>query len=362
MNSIILSLSVSAVWGKVWPILIAVLFFGLIIFIHELGHFTAAKLCGVRVNEFAMGMGPTVFKVTKNATQYSLRLFPIGGFVSMEGEEEDSEATDAFNKKPVWKRMVISLAGAFMNIVLGLVLMSVYLNAQPLMASTTISSFEPNAVSVQSGLQAGDRIVSMDGMSVHSMFDVSLGMMRAKNGVINMTVMRGGEKVSLGDVTFKTVEADGKIVTTYDFWVTPIEKNVLSVTKEAFFSTLSIAKAVWISLGDMLKGSFSLNEVSGPIGTVAVVGESASKGFSSLEGFLAMIMLMAFVTVNVGVFNLLPVPALDGCRCLFLLIELIIRRPLNRKYEGIINAVGFLCLIAFVMLVSLSDVARLIKG
>lgn len=357
-----LAISVSQIWGKVWPILVAIFFFGLIIFVHELGHFITAKLSKVRVNEFAIGMGPTLFKIQKKETVYALRLLPIGGFVSMEGEDEESDAEGAFNQKPIWKRMIIVTAGAFMNLLLGILILSIFLSMQPVLGTTQISKFYEGAASEQTGLQIGDEILSINGMSVLTTFDISVGMMRDQDGVMDFTVRRNGEKVELQNVNFSTQEVEGRRITVHDFYILPAEKNVGTVIGGAFKWTFSVARLVWLSLFDLITGQYGFNELSGPVGTVALVGESAAQGFQSSEGFLNLLMLMAFITINVGVFNLLPIPALDGGRLFFLFIELVIRKPLNRKYEGMVNAIGLILLLGFMALVTMGDIIKLVKG
>lgn len=362
LNSILMSFSFSQIWGKVWPILIAILFFGLIIFIHEFGHFITAKLSKVRVNEFAIGMGPTIFKHQGKETTYALRLFPIGGFVSMEGEDEECESESSFNKKPIWKRMIIVAAGAVMNLLLGLVILGIYLSMQPVLTTNIVDGFRENATSSKTGLQIGDEIVSINGMSVLTTYDISVGMMRDKDGLIDFVVKRDGKNIRLENVQFTTGEIEGHKITVHDFYVKPMNKTFFSVVGESVKYSLSVARIVWLSLFDIITGQYGFNELSGPVGTVAIVGESASNGFQSWDGFMDMLMLMAFVTINIGVFNLLPIPALDGGRLFFLLIELVRNKPLNRKYEGMVNAAGLFILLGFVALVTFSDIVKLFKG
>lgn len=362
IKPILLAVSFSEIWGKVWPILIAIFFFGVIILVHEFGHFICAKLSKVSVNEFAIGMGPTLFKFKKKETVYALRLLPIGGFVSMEGEDEDSEAEGAFNNKPIWKRMIIVAAGAIMNLLLGLVILSILLSMKPLLGTTTVSGFYDNATSAQAGLQVGDKILSINGMSVLTTMDITVGMMRDGDGVMDFTVRRNGEKIELPDVKFSTQTVEGRQITVHDFTIFPAEKTFGEVIGQSFKWTYSVARLVWLSLFDIITGQYGLNELSGPVGTVALVGESAAQGFQSQQNFMDLLMLMAFITINIGVFNLIPIPALDGGRLFFLLIELIIRKPINRKYENLINTIGLFLLFGLMALVTMGDIAKLIKG
>lgn len=362
IKPILMAFPISQIWDKIWPILIAIFFFGIIIFVHELGHFITAKLSKIQVNEFALGMGPALFKFKKKETVYAMRLLPIGGFVSMEGEDEDSECDGAFNKKPVWKRMLVVAAGALMNLLLGIIILSVFLSMSPRLGTTTVSDFHENATSNQSGLQVGDEILSINGMSVLTNLDISVGMMRDGDGVMDFTVRRNGEKLELKNVKFSTQVIEGRKVTVHDFFIFSKEKTFGTVFVDSFKWTYSVARLVWLSLFDIITGQFGLNELSGPVGTVAIVGESAAQGFQSRQNFLDLLMLMAFITINVGVFNLIPIPALDGGRLFFLLIELIIRKPLNRKYEGMVNTVGFILLLGFMALVTMGDIIKLVKG
>ena len=210
-------IAASAVWGKVWPILLAVLFFGFIIFFHELGHFIFAKLFKVQVNEFAMGMGPTLFKFKKGETKYALRLFPIGGFVSMEGEDDESENERAFCNKPTWQRFIIVAAGGVFNLIIGFIVVAIMLCQTDLIGLPEIHSFEENAVSSQYGLQVKDEIKKINGKRVYSEYDLSFLMARDKDGVFDFVVERDGKKVELKDVKFQTTEKDGRLTIVYDF-------------------------------------------------------------------------------------------------------------------------------------------------
>jgi len=337
-------------------ILITILVFGVIIMIHELGHFVAAKLFGVKVNEFSLGMGPALFKFTKGETSYGLRLLPIGGFVSMEGENEGSADDRAFCNKPAWQRFIILAAGAFMNLILGFVLVGILVGQMQLIGTTTIANFYPEAASSQ-WLQPNDTIVGVNGYRINGYNDAIFQMVRDQDGVIDFEVVREGEKLLLKDVAFETTElSDGMTSMVLDFQFYGQEKSLFRSLDYTFDWTVSIAKQVWYSLGDILTGQYGLNQLSGPVGTSSAIGEAASAGLESL------LMLVAFITINVGVFNLLPVPALDGGRLLFVLIEVIIRRPIPQKYESIIHAAGFIMLMGLVVAITFNDIFKLISG
>ncbi len=425
--------SLSGVWGKVWPILIAILFFGLIIFIHEFGHFIFAKLFGVKVNEFALGMGPTIWKKQGKETKYALRLFPIGGFVSMEGEDENSEDENAFCNKKVWKRMIIVVAGATFNIIFGIIICTGIIGSDELVGTNTISQFYEGAVSnSEGGLMVNDKILKIDGKNIYSYSDVGFLMQRNSSGKYHFVVERNGEKVDLPEVEFAVrtggnfshdknrvisslsanmkkagledgdkiikvngeevkdqnalVEAIGKdkdytldfvvvrnqgevevknvkmaTVTVFDFVVLGVERNVGNVIAGGFKYAASMSRMVYLSLFDLIGGRYGLNELSGPIGTVSVIADIAESSTKSAD-WDQLFTIMALITINIGLFNLLPIPALDGGRFFFMIIELIFRKPVPAKYENWIHAAGMVLLLVFMAVISASDIWKLISG
>ncbi|MBQ2848509.1 MAG: site-2 protease family protein [Clostridia bacterium] len=353
--------SAAAVWGKVWPILIAILFFGLIIMFHEFGHFIFAKLFKVQVNEFSMGMGPTLFKFKKGETKYSLRLLPIGGFVSMEGEDEESENERAFSNKPVWQRFIIVAAGGVVNLIMGVIIVAIMLCQSELIGLPQIHSFHENAVSSQHGLQVGDKIKKINGKKVFSEYDLSFLMARDKDGIIDFVVEREGEKINLDAVKFQTVDNNGTLTIIYDFIIQGVEPGFLSVTQNAVLESVSIGRVVWISLMDLVTGQYGLSDLSGPIGTVSIIADAAQSATQQMD-WTMLLMIMALIAINIGLFNLLPLPALDGGRLFFMAIELIFRKPVPKKYEGWVHAVGLVLLMLLMVVISFSDIMRLIKG
>lgn len=372
-------LSLGTVWGKVWPFLVAVLFFGLIIFIHEFGHFIFAKLFKVKVNEFAMGMGPTLLKFQGKETKYALRLFPIGGFCAMEGENDDSDDEGSFAKKAVWKRMIIVSAGAAFNLILGLIICAVILGSGDLISTTQIHSFDKSAVSnTQGGLMEGDKFIEIDGKHVYSSFDISFLMQRNADGVFDFVVERDGKKVELNDVKFSTKKNDeGKNVIIYDFIIIgiPSFRGISESTNKAayFFTALgnsvkysfgdavSIGRMVYLSLFDLVTGQYHLSDLSGPVGTMQIIAEVAQESASNFD-FSYLLTMMALITINIGLFNLLPIPALDGGRLFFMFIELIFRKPVPPKYENWVHSAGMILLLLFMAVVSFSDIWKLIQG
>lgn len=344
-------------------IIIGVLLFELIVLIHEGGHFVAAKLSGVKVNEFALGMGPKLFSFTKGETKYSLRLLPIGGYCSMEGEDEESDNPRAFGNKPVWKRIIIVVAGAVMNIILGLLMTLTMVLQQPYYASTTVSVFAENAVT-SDYIQVGDKLEEIDGYPIWNSMDIAFALGTCKNYEPNIKVNRNGQSIDLGNVPLYTYDNDGKTTIARDFYVEPVDKNFFSVCGETIGQTVSTVRMVWASLVGLVTGKFGFNEMSGPVGVASAITTVASQGLESsfLDAFNNILYVMMILTINLGIFNLLPVPALDGGRLLFLLIELVRRKPVPQKYEGVIHGIGFALLMVFMLAVTFNDIIRLFTG
>lgn len=346
-------------------IIIGILLFELIILSHEFGHFICAKKSGVLVHEFALGMGPKLFGFTKGETLYSLRLLPIGGFCKMEGEDEESDSPRAFGNAKVWQRMIIVVAGAFMNVLLGLVLMCILVVQEPYYASTTIESFHENSRSATQGLQVGDRLVSLDGYKINTSRDFSYSLGTMKTYSPNIKVERNGEIVDLGNVTFDTTtDSTGRTYIALDFYVEPIERSFTSVISQTFKQTYSVVRMIWASLVGLVTGQFTMNDVSGPIGAASAITEATSMGLevNFVAGLNNLLFMLMVISVNLGIFNMLPVPALDGGRFFFLIIEAIRRKPIPPKYEGLVHTIGFIVLILFMIIVSLNDVVRLFNG
>lgn len=361
--------------------------------IHEFGHFIVAKLNGVRVNEFAIGMGPRLLKWGKGETTYSIRAFPIGGFCAMEGEDEGAPTPSAFGgnadrdmagddlrsfaDKKVWQRISIVVAGAVMNLLLGYVLLLVYNGAlteppanydKVLFPTTTIARLDSDTPAYQSGLRPGDTVVEVNGRRILMDSDLTMEMQNDADGVLQMTVLRpmenGEEKVTLDAVHF-TLRQDaesGRQYLQYDFSLLGVERTVLNTISYSFKQEVSIATIVWRTLVDMVQGDYGLNDLSGPVGTVDIIADAVGGAVDdgrSLDAWRSLIMLMTMITVNLGVFNLLPLPALDGGRLLFLLWEGITRKPVPAKYEAMVHFIGIVLLLALMLLITYSDITKL---
>ena len=337
-------------------ILIAILLFGFMIFFHELGHFATAKWAGVRVNEFSIGMGPKIISKTFGETDYSLRLLPIGGFVAMEGEDEESEDEHRFMACPVWKRIIITSAGAIMNLILGFAVIFVLTCGQPLVGTTTIASFAENASSADY-LEVNDRILAVNGEKSGCDYDVVYSLIRDTDGVVSMDILRNEEKIHLDEVVFDTRELNGMTSIILDFSIYGEEPTILGRIGYSFRWTWSLIKLVWHSLGDIISGEFGISQLSGPIGVTETISDAVQT-----TNYKGLLLILAIITVNLGVFNLLPLPALDGGRIFFMVIELFRGKPINQKVEGIIHTVGMGLLLLLMVVVAYNDIVRLITG
>ena len=378
-------------------LLAAVFVFSAVIAIHEFGHFAVAKLCGVQVNEFSIGMGPVLLKKMHHGTQYSLRALPVGGFVALEGEEspesqqaEREERSDLeerplsqrsgadsspnrgalngeevsqptgkpLNEAPVWQRALIMAAGACMNFLLGFVVMAILLAAQnePI-TSRVIYAVEDGALCGQTGLEAGDKVLAVNGRRCFVANDMLYELMRTEDYSASFTVLRDGKKVELPRVQFDTwQDEDGETHMSLGFTVYGIKKTPVNVIKEAWNSVLYYGRIIFTSLMDLLRGRESINDLSGPVGIVTAISQAASYGWQDL------LELLALITVNVGIFNLLPFPALDGGKVVFLLIEGVTGRAVPEKIQSGLTLAAFALLFALMIFATYNDIVRLVTG
>ena len=356
--------------ARVLYILLAILLFGIMIAIHEFGHFFTAKLFKVKVNEFAIGMGPTLWKKVRGETQYSLRAIPVGGYCAMEGEDEDTGDPRAFSRQAVWKRIIILCAGAFMNFVLGLVIVAALNLGVTAVQTPVITGFaEGFSQSGQSGLMEGDRITGIDGHGVWHYSDVHLFLSR-NDGVsgVDLEVLRDGERVVLEDFPMYRREYvhEGEAYT--GFGLLFGEREELTLGGRLWLSlvqAVDYVRTTWISLADLVTGRVSISQVSGVIGVVDVVSEVGTASPTAAAGILNVLSLMALISVNLAVMNLLPIPALDGGRILFILINgvlwLLFRRRIPEKYEGYVHTAAFFLLLVLMAVVAFHDVWNIFR-
>ena len=345
-------MNLSSIWNTAYPIIIAILFFEFIVIIHEGGHFVAAKLMKIKVNEFAIGMGPKIISFKRKETQYSLRLFPVGGFCAMEGEDEESEVEGSFSSKKVGARIFVVVAGALMNLLLGFIIVLCIVCSQNLVGTTTIAKFADDAVSPSYGLQVGDEIKNIDGMRIYTPTDVNTGFSRSSDGKVEMIVNRDGKDVTL-NISFDMDDYEGHKYINMDFWLLGKEKTFTGVLSSTASSFVSYTRMVFLSVHDILVGKYGLSDLSGPVGAVSVVSDAVKASFGS------MLRIMAILTINIGLFNLFPIPALDGWRFFVLLAEGITKKKLPAKWEYIINGIGLALLLLLMFFVTFSDIKRL---
>lgn len=330
--------------------------FSLLILIHEGGHFFFARRFGVPVKEFSIGMGPRLLsrKSKKYDTVYSLRALPIGGYVSMVGEDEESDDENALGRKPVWQRMLITVAGSGMNILVGLLAMFVLLlSADQVLISTTVAEFREGATSEACGLQVGDEILRVNGERVHTGHELVYEIAHGGYAPMELLVRRGGEEILLTDVVFPTTSEQGLTFGEYDFIPYGLHKTLPRLLTHAFWRSLMTVDMVWDSLVDLVSGRYSMEHISGPVGATQQISQAAQ------DGSFNLVYMISVISVNLGIMNLLPLPALDGGRLIFLLIELVRRKPMKAEVEAYIHFAGIVVLLGFMLFISCQDVARL---
>lgn len=431
----------------IWYLLLTFLLLSIMVVIHELGHFLFAKLFGVTVLEFSIGMGPAIFTTkkkekkpkkktgqlgdtfrsydettvpmtssdlpevtanvtdekseiidgekkseTKQKTIFSIRAFPIGGFVRMAGEDEASDDKNAFCNKAVWKRFLVTVAGPVMNILLGFLCMFALVGMESVqngyLASNVVGGFQEISFSdkcdndsivnedhssCEDHLIVGDKIVKVGNVFTHTGNELVYEIMNhgktseektvIRDGKevtvsvthVDLTVERNGKQMTLKDVEFPAQVEKGVVFGDYDFKILPESAKIGSgnILKHSVFRSFSTIKVVFDSIKDLLTGRYGADSVSGPIGMAGAVGDAAKVGFSSL------LYLFTLITMNLGVFNLIPLPALDGGRIIFLGIEAIFRKPIKKEVEGMVNTVGILLLLAVMLFVTIKDIANL---
>lgn len=393
-------------------LLLTLLLLSIMVVIHELGHFLFAKLFRVTVLEFSVGMGPAIFSTKKKKeksgeksdsnneldvanrfhyddeepklepavsvdegldendvsqpqkTVFSIRAFPIGGYVSMAGEDEASTDKNAFCNKPVWQRFIITVAGAVMNILLGIICMFTLVGVESAqqnghLASNTIHNFVEGSTSNvlseanPNPLKEGDKVIKVDGVYIHTGNELVYEIMNSGYEPIDIVVIRDGNEVLLKDVVFPTETTAGATFGSYDFQVYGENADFGTIMKHAVFRSFSTVKVIIDSLVDLVGGRYGADAVSGPIGMAGAVGQASRAGFTSI------LYLFILITMNLGVFNLLPIPALDGGRLIFLIIEGIFRKPIKKEVEQTINTVGIMILMGLMLLVTVKDIFNL---
>lgn len=348
-------------------IFVAIVMFGLLIAVHEFGHFFTAKLFGIRVNEFAIGMGPAIWKKEKGETLYSLRAFPVGGYCAMEGEDEESDDPRAFNRAAGWKQFVVLVAGAAMNFLVGFLLVLFLFSQSEAFYQPTISGFSEGFGIEDCGLQSGDVILSMNGQRVYYYGNLNLLLPR-QGDTIDWVVEREGKKVRVNDTYMPyqpVVLEDGQTVYQRGLLIGAVERpaTLWNVLKFSWYGTLDFVRLVWLGLGDLISGAAGIRDLSGPVGVVSMMTEVGTQSATAEIAAYNIIYLAGMIAVNLAVMNLLPLPALDGGRVFFLLINgvlyRIFRRKIDPKYEGYVHMLGLALLLGLTLTVTISDVGKL---
>ena len=379
--------------------LVTIIMFLVMISLHEFGHFITAKLMGFKILEYAIGFGPAIWKSRKSDIQYSLRIIPFGGYCKFEGEDEDSKDERAFSNQPVWKRIIVVAAGGLCNVILGFLLFLVIIPFTSPISTNYVKDVVPNSFVQEAGLMPNDKIIEINGKKVSFYNDISLYTREFNaNTECSIIVKRDGEKYELNfkptqsEVTFdygedgitvsesingepadesfykygegaeRNEELIGKSETVERLIIgfVPVQEevNALNIWKEAWNETKFVVKLVYNSLWQMVTGRVGVEQMSGPVGVVSEINTAVNSGRGS---WLYILNLTALLTINLGIFNLLPIPALDGGRLFFMLIELVTRKRIPPEKEGMVHTIGFMLLIGLIIFISYNDILKLLK-
>ena len=347
-------------------ILFAVLLFSFLIFIHELGHFLAAKASGVRVNEFSMFMGPAIFKKQVGDTLYALRCIPIGGYCAMEGETEDTDDPHSFQKAAWWKRLIILVAGSFMNLVAGfLILAIVFAPAKQFAVPVIDSAMEGCTVVREGGLQVGDEILELDGEKIYVQSDFSMMLQLNPGDTHDIVVKRDGKKLVFNDYKMEKHLFPGEETERYGFSFGIEDATFGNKLKYTWNTGINVVRSVRLSLQMMISGQAGIRDMTGPVGIVQIMSDTAEQSSTKTDAVLNVLYIGGFLAINLAVMNMLPIPALDGGRVVGLLltcaIEKITRKRLDAKYEGYIHGIGMILLLALMALILFKDIFVIFK-
>ncbi|MDO4482379.1 MAG: RIP metalloprotease RseP [Bacillota bacterium] len=332
-------------------VIIVIIMFEVLIIGHELGHFITAKKVGIKINEFSIGMGPAVFRKQKGETLYALRLFPIGGYVAMEGEDDDSDDERSFNRKTIPEKILVVSSGAVMNYLMAVLVLVVMI----MMIGTPTNSLrdiDEGSPAELAGLLPGDTIISIDGIETDNWNDIT-GQIRSKSegDIISVEIKRDkAENTFVKDIPVMKNDSGNMYIGIFSRY----EKNIFVAIKQGFINSFELIKLIFKSLEMIITGEASVKEVVGPVGIVSVMGDSSSYGAAYV------LYLTALIGVNLAIVNLLPLPALDGGRLLFLIISGITGKPVNPELEGRIHYLGFMALLVLMVMVTVKDINQFI--
>jgi len=346
-------------------VLAGIFIFGFLIAIHELGHFAAARLCGVRVNEFSIGMGPLLWHRETGETRYSVRLLPIGGFCALEGEDGDTGDERCFSRQGFWKKLVILSAGSFMNLLAGVVVIAcIFSTASGFYVDQVAGFSEGFPLEGENGLMEGDIFYKIDGWRTYLRGDAALFLRFNDGEGVDVEVIRNGEKVVLKDLPLYRGTYDGQ-PGRFGLMVgaAGVPAGFLTTARFVGYQTLDFIQQVWFSLIQLFRGNVGINEVSGPVGIVSAMTEVGNASETAAAAFENIAFFGALIAVNLAVMNMLPIPALDGGRVFFLAVDaasmLLFKRKVPEKYQAAVNAACFILLMGMMLLVTLKDVRNL---
>ena len=345
-------------------IVFAILLFSLLIFVHELGHYVAAKLSGVQVNEFAIFMGPAIVKWKRGETQYSIRCIPIGGYCAMEGEDEDTENPRSFQKAAWWKRLIILVAGSFMNFVAGILLVAIVVAPMNKVPVPVIGRANEGCTIVrEGGLQVGDRFLEVDGEAIYVSSDVRMLLALKESTTHDLVVERNGQKLVFNDYEMQQHQFDDGV--SYGIHFRQEEGTFLNKLAYTWNRCIDDVRTVRLSLQMLLTGRAGIQDMTGPVGIVQTMSDVAGQSTNLPQTLLTLLNFGAFIAINLAVMNLLPIPAVDGGRVFGLLIttviEKITRKKVNPKYEGYIHAAGLILLLGLMAVIMFKDIFFIIK-
>ena len=356
-------------------ILLAILMFSFLIFIHELGHFTTAKLFGVQVNEFSMFMGPALWKKQKGETLYAIRTIPIGGYCAMEGEDGESDNPRAFGRAKWWKKLIILVAGAAMNFLAGFLifwgLVALTGNYENLPVPVISQFYEGNTIEGADGLQEGDEILSIDGEKVYITSNISLLLNLNRSGipgVHDIEILRGGERLMLENFTMEkaVIETEYGPQEMYGMMLSTVPRTFTGALRYAWNVTVDTVRMVRISLEMLIDGTAGFKDVGGPVMIVQAMSQTAEHSGSTSAAMLNVLYFCAFIAVNLAVMNLLPIPALDGGRAVCVVLttawEGLTHKKIDPKYEGYLHMAGMFVLLAVMALVTFKDIFNIFRG
>lgn len=330
-------------------IISSIIIFLLVILIHEFGHFIVAKMNGVSVLEFSIGMGPKLFQKESNGTLYSLRVLPVGGYCQLEGEDEENDSPNSLNNQSPLVRLKVILAGAIMNFILAFILLILLMSVSRV--STEISGVIKDSPAYSSGIQTGDKIVSINGKNINDGEEL-LENIKESQGDLNIRVIRDSQSKNI-KVTPRLENNVRKIGVNFQEEYNIKNFSLIKGFKKGVITFLNLTEMLYKFLGMLITGQLGLGGVSGPVGVVKEIGNAAKTGVANL------IFLLAYININLGVFNLLPIPALDGGRAIFILIEMIFGKKISQEKEGYIHMVGLIMLLALIAIVTIKDVIKL---